>query len=136
MSEEELLDVKSLYEKREKEILLELGKMKPEDANYQKLLNQAKTYAEIRNADETADLTRINNNAKNELEEARISIDVKKTKNESARIWVDLGRIAAAVYTSIRTPFIAYHMEEYSNPYKKMEQSMTKLKDDLMGRFR
>lgn len=136
MSDEELLDVKSLYERREKEILLELGKMKPEDANYQKLLNQAKVYAEIRNADETTDLTRFNNNAKNELEEARISIDVKKTKNESARIWVDLGRIAAAVYTSIRTPFIAYHMEEYSNPYKKMEQSMTKLKDDLMGRFR
>lgn len=136
MSDEELLDVKSLYEKREKEILLELGKMKPEDANYQKLLNQAKTYAEIRNADETADLTRFNNNAKNELEEARIEVDVKKTKNETARIWVDLGRIAAAVYTSIRTPYISYHMEEYSNPYKKMEQSMTKLKDDLMGRFR
>ena len=136
MSEEELLDVKSLYEMREKEILLKLGRMEPEDPNYQKLLNQAKTYAEIRNADETADLTRLNNNAKNELEEARIEVDVKKTKNETARIWVDLGRIAAAVYTSIRTPFISYHMEEYSNPYKKMEQSMTKLKDDLMGRFR
>jgi len=136
MSDEELLDVKSLYEMREKEILLKLGRMEPEDPNYQKLLNQAKTYAEIRNADETADLTRLNNNAKNELEEARIEVDVKKTKNETARIWVDLGRIAAAVYTSIRTPFISYHMEEYSNPYKKMEQSMTKLKDDLMGRFK
>lgn len=136
MSDEELLDVKSLYEKREKEVLLELGKMKPDDANYQKLLNQAKTYAEIRNADENTDITRFNNNAKNELEEARIEVDAKKAKNETARIWVDLGRIAAAVYTSIRTPFIAYHMEEYSNPYKKMEQSMTKLKDDLMGRFR
>lgn len=136
MTDEELLDVKALYEKREKEVLLELGKTKPEDANYQKLLNQAKIYAEIRNADETADLTRINNNAKNELEEARIAIDVKKTKNETARIWVDLGRIAAAIYTSIKTPFISYQMEENLNSYKKMEQSMSRLSDNLLGRFK
>lgn len=134
--DEELMDVKTLYERREKEVLLELGKMKPDDAGYQKLLNQAKIYAEIRNADETSDLTRVNNNAKNELEEARIAVDVKKTKNETARIWVDLGRIVAAIYTSIRSPFISYHMEEYSNPYKKMEQSMDRLKDNLLGRFK
>lgn len=136
MTDEELLDVKALYEKREKEILLELGKMKPEDANYQKLLNQAKTYAEIRNADETSELTRINNNAKNELEEARINIDVKKTKNETARIWVDLSRIAAAIYTSIKAPFVSYQMEEHYNSYKKMEQSMSRLSDNLLGRFK
>lgn len=136
MSDEEMLDIHALHEMREKEILLEIGKLKPEDPNRQKLFSELKILAEIRNADETTDLNRLNNQAKNELEETRLAIDTKKANNETARIWVDLGRIAAAVYTSIRTPFIAYHMEEYSNPYKKMEQSMTKLKDDLMGRFR
>jgi len=61
---------------------------------------------------------------------------MKKAGNETARIWVDLGRIAAAIYTSIRAPFISYHMEEYSNPYKKMEQSMARLSENLMGRFK
>lgn len=134
--EEQLMENRALLERRLHECLEALGKMKLDDNNYQKILNQVKIYSEILNADDNTEVNRLNNNAKNETEDRRVTIEAKKTKNETARIWLDLASIFIDFGSAIASPFMSYRMEEHMNSYKKMEVSIDKFRERVRRKRR
>lgn len=81
-----------LLEQREREGYEELGRLKYDDPLRGKVLNEVKTYSDIRIAFESQEQTRLNNNAKNDIEEQKLVIESEKIRNEKKRIGADVGK--------------------------------------------
>ena len=135
MSDEETMSLEELRDVREKECLIELGKMKFDDSNRTKVLNEWEKYAEARNNDAKADQARLDANAKNELDEARLAIEQAKVKAENKRFWADIAKIFAAAGITAGGNFMCYHMDETRNAYKDLKQGVRNLTDKLLGRL-
>lgn len=132
--DDENLSTAELLEKRKKEMLIALGKLKDDDPNRQKMVAEIKAYSEIQNADETLEQSRVNNNAKNELEEQRLVIDEMKAKNEARRIKVDIGKICAAVIIGFGGNLMSYNMDTVQNAYKECKLWAQKQYDKLLNK--
>lgn len=132
--DEELMSISQLKEKREKEVLIEAGKYKPGEAERTKIMNEAKLHAEIRNIDENLELTRINNQAKNEIEEEKLNIEREKVKTDRKRTRNDVLKILAAVVTYAGGTVVCYHMDKTENIYKRGERAVSDLWNFLSRR--
>ena len=91
------MSVEELVEKRLKENFEELGRRNYDDPNRSKIASEAKTLSEIKVALDSNELTRLNNNAKNDIEEQKLFIEQKKLENERKKIGADIGKVI--VYT-------------------------------------
>lgn len=135
MSDEEMLGLEELRDLREKEALIELGKLKYDDANRQKVFNEWKGIAEVRNNDIKVEQARLDSNTKNELDEERLAIDKAKAKAENKRFVADLLKIAAAVGIGIGGNYMSYRMDEVHNAYKDLKMEARNLKDKFLGKL-
>ena len=120
--EESKMSTEELLEKREKEVYLELGKIGFDDENRKQLMNEAKIFAEIRNANDQAENTRLNNNARNDIEEQKLVTEQERLKAEKARIAVDVGKIIAGVLGGIGMTVMSYNMDTLYTKDNRMQK--------------
>jgi len=135
MSDEEMMGLEELRDLREKEALIELGKLKYDDGNRQKVFNEWKGIAEVRNNDMKVEQARLDSNTKNELDEERLAIDKAKVKAENKRFVADLLKIVAAVGIGIGGNYMSYRMDEVHNAYKDLKMEARNLKDKFLGKL-
>lgn len=135
MTDDEMMSLEDLRDAREREALVELGKMSFDDANRQKVLNEWRAYAETRNADEKAEQARLDSNAKNEIDEERLAIEKSKVKADNKRFLTDMLKIFAAISIGIGGNYMSYRMDEVHNAYKDLKREALNLKDKFLGKF-
>lgn len=130
--EEEMMSTQELLEKREQEVYIELGKLEPTDPNYGKVLEAAKKYSEIRNTYETAEQTRLNNYAKNEVEMAKVDVEAKKAANDKRRTWVDLAKAGLFLIGGFASGFSGYMLDTWFQKDTRMQRFSEKVHDQIM----
>ena len=115
--EEKDMSLQDLLEKREKEVYLELGKVGMNDEKRRQLMSEAKTFAEIRNANDQAENTRLNNNARNDIEEQKIGVDAAK--------------IFVGVLSGLGMTMLSYNMDTLFTKDNKMQKFCEKVHEML-----
>ena len=112
------MDNMELLEQAEKNALIQLDRMEYNDPNRGKVVNEIETISKIRNAYDQTEQTRLNNNARNDIDEAKLVIETKKVENEKHRLVVDGIKIGAGVAVGIGGQYLSYHMEETKLAFK------------------
>lgn len=135
MDEEKNMSISELREKRIREGLILLGTLKDDDPLRQKVQNEIESLSRQQNADDTLELNRLNNNAKNEIEERRVDVELLKTQNDRKRLRVDIGKIFAGIFVGITGNVMCYNMDITKNVYKKGEQWVNRTYESLMKTF-
>ena len=130
--DEEMMSTMELLEKREQEIYVELGKLEPTDPNYGKVLEAAKKYSEIRNTYETAEQTRLNNYAKNEVEMAKVDVEAKKAANDKRRTWVDFAKAGMFLIGGFASGFSGYMMDTWFQKDKALGRLQDRIHDQIL----
>lgn len=125
-----------LYEAREKEMLEELGKTPFNDPNRLKLVESLDTIAKIRVNYDQLDQTRLNNNAKNDIEEEKLVIEHKKIENDKERIWASVITGLVSFFGGVSVVRWSYKMDENNWAYKDMKMFGTKAIDSVKGIFK
>ena len=125
-----------LYEEREREILEELGRREMTDTSRERLVKELDTIAKIKSTYEQNDQNRLNNYAKNEIEETRMEI-------EKAKVEVDKGKVVAGIITGLTSFFggcgmfwLSYHMDETQWAFKDMKNFGMKCVDGVKNLFK
>lgn len=132
--EESKMSTEELLEKREKEVYLELGKIGFDDEKRKQLMNEAKTFAEIRNANDQAENTRLNNNARNDIEEQKLVTEQERLKTEKAKIAVDVGKIVAGVLGGIGMTVMSYNMDTLYTKDNRVQKFAERIHEWLIMR--
>lgn len=91
MYEDKIAD---MIDTRSEEILEELGKTKMNESDYTTMTKNLETLQKINADRETRDQNRLNNNAKNELEEARLRLEEEKLKTQRLGNYLSVGQTA------------------------------------------
>lgn len=125
----EELSTMELLEQREKEVYEELGRLDMNDPKRGPLLNEAKTLAGIRVAYEETEQTRLNNNAKNDIEEEKLVIESEKLKNDKARMKLDFGKAAMYLFGGFASGLSSYMLEGWFQEYKPLKRFQERVHD-------
>lgn len=124
-------DIVGLTEERMKELLEQLGKMPIGDPAREKIVNELNDYSRIVDDYEGRDLKRLDNNAKNDIEEARLEIDAQKIILEKSRIRTERFKVFAYILSGIVTGMLSYNMDKIHISCKPL----AKLKDDFISKL-
>ena len=124
-------DIVGLTEERMKELLEQLGKMPMSDPGREKLVKELEDYSRIVDDYEGRDLKRLDNNAKTDIEEARLEIEAQKVLNERARNRTEKFKIFAYILSGIGTGMLSYNMDKIHISCKPL----AKLKDDFIAKI-
>ena len=128
----EMSNVRDLIEEREREALEELGRLKTDDPNRGKVLAEVKTIAEIRNSYDQTELTRLNNNAKNSIEEEKLVVEQQKVKNDTKRIRAELGKAAMFIAGGFIGNFGSYLLDTCFQKFTPLQRFADKLHEFSM----
>jgi hypothetical protein len=115
---DEARDNLELYEIREKEILEELGRLNMDDPKREKLWKELDTNARIRKAYSDSEQERLNNNAKNDIEEAKLVIEEKKLENDKNRTKTSVIQTILYILAGVGSYCASYHMEETKQVFR------------------
>lgn len=121
-----------LLEETERAAYEELKKLNFDDPNRKNVLNEAKTCAELRMTYEQNENTRLNNNAKNDLDEQRLVIEAEKVKNDKNRVRVDFTKGMLYFVGGIFSGFSSYMMSDWFQDYKPLTRFSEKMHDLLV----
>lgn len=110
-----------LYEEREREILEALGRMETSDPNRKNLIQELNTISTIRNNYDQTELTRLNNNARNDIEEAKLAVEEEKVKNDKNRAIATAVQSAVSIGVGTYLFHKSYHMDVKGYPFKDMK---------------
>lgn len=135
MDEEKNMSIAELREKRIREGLILLGTLKDDDPLRQKVQNEIESLSRQQNADDTLEMNRLNNNAKNEIEERRVDVEILKTQNDRRRLRVDIGKIFAGILVGTAGNVMCYNMDITKNIYRRGEQWVNRTYESLMKTF-
>ena len=135
MDEEKNMSISELREKRIREGLILLGTLKDDDPLRQKVQNEIESLSRQQNADDTLEMNRLNNNAKNEIEERRVDVELLKTQNDRKRLRVDIGKILAGILVGTAGNVMCYNMDITKNIYRRGEQWVNRTYESLMKTF-
>lgn len=124
-------DIVGLTEERMKELLEQLGKMPIGDPAREKIVEELNDYSRIVDDYEGRDLKRLDNNAKNDIEEARLEIDAQKIILEKSRIRTERFKVFAYILSGIGTGMLSYNMDKIHISCKPL----AKLKDDFINKL-
>lgn len=124
-------DIVGLTEERMKELLEQLGKMPIGDPAREKIVEELQDYSRIVDDYEGRDLKRLDNNAKNDIEEARLEIDAQKIILEKSRIRTERFKVFAYILSGIGTGMLSYNMDKIHISCKPL----AKLKDDFINKL-
>ena len=123
-----------LLEQREREGYEELGKLKYDDPIRGKVLNELKTLSDIRNDFESQEQTRLNNNAKNDIEEQKLVIESEKIRNEKKRIGAEVGKAVLYFVGGFSSMFGSYMLGEWFQKDSSMHRFGERLHDMITKR--
>lgn len=132
--EEEQMSTQELLETREKEVYLALGKVGFDDPKRQKLMNEAKTFSEIRIANEQSENNRLNNNARNDIEEQKLVIENERIKVDKRRTAVDIAKIVVYTVAGIAINITSYMMDPWFQKDSRMQRFGERIHDMLTKR--
>ena len=132
--EEKDMSLQDLLEKREKEVYLELGKVGMNDEKRRQLMSEAKTFAEIRNANDQAENTRLSNYAKNEIEEQKLLVEQERCKVEKRKIGMDAAKIFVGVLSGLGGAMLSYNMDTLFTKDNRMQKFCEKVHEMLTFR--
>lgn len=124
-------DIVGLTEERMKELLEQLGKMPIGDPAREKIVEELQDYSRIVDDYEGRDLKRLDNNAKNDIEEARLEIDAQKIILEKSRIRTERFKVCTYILSGIGTAMLSYNMDKIHISCKPL----AKLKDDFISKL-
>ena len=123
-----------LYEKREHEVLERLGQTEHDDPNRKNLVNELTALSSIRVSYEQTEQTRLNNNARNDIDEEKLRIEQAKLENERDRnkaIWI---QALLSFFAGTALTMKSYHMDEKGHPYNDLKVQGMKLIERMRGR--
>jgi len=129
MNEEK--DIVGLAETRMTELYERLGNMSADDPNREKIVKEIGEHSRIVDDYEGRDLKRLDNNAKNDIEEARLEIEAQKILNERARNRTERIKIFMYALFGVGTGMLSYNMDKVHIAAKPL----AKLKDDFIGKL-
>lgn len=123
-----------LYEKREHEVLEQLGRTEHDDPNRKNLVNELTALSSIRVSYEQTEQNRLNNNARNDIDEEKLRIEQGKLENEKERNKTLMAQSLLSLFVGIGLTMKSYHMDERGYPYKDLKVQGMKLIDRMRGR--
>lgn len=111
-----------LYKEREREDLEKLGRMTIEDPNRKGVVAELTSLSSILNSYEQTDQTRLNNNARNDIEEQKLVIENEKVKNDKKRTTAMWVQTFLSVGVGSYLTFKSYKMDEHGYPFKDLKE--------------
>ncbi len=110
-----------LLEERQKDLVEQLNRMAIDDPKRPKVQDELDLISKIIVNMKTQDETRLNNNARNSIEEERLRIEHKKL--ESDKIWrgITIGTSVLGVASGYLMQCKSYHMEEANYAFKALK---------------
>lgn len=124
-------DIVELVEDRMRELLDNLGNRQIDDAKREAVVRELESYSKIVDQYEARDQRRMDNNAKNDIEEQRIVIDQMKVLNDKAKNRSEMFKWIFYILGSGGFGFWAYNMDKMHLGNKRM----LRLVDDLLGKL-
>lgn len=123
------LEILKQVAKNESEQLL---KMKYDDPNRPKQVDAVETVSKLCIAYEQLEQNRLSNNAKNDVEEAKLIIEDKKLENERLKMKHDTKRTWYYMVAALFGTWLSYNLGETTVAYKKMEDAAKSIKEGIM----
>ncbi len=125
-----------LYEEGERKILEEYNKLDPDDPKRTELLKQLTGISAIRNNYEQTEQNRLNNNARNDIEEQKLVIQEEQAKNDKLKILVWGGLTLLGYGLGHYDQIKSYHMEEKGFAFKGLKNYGERLQEKALSLFR
>lgn len=119
-------------EKRIQEAIEELGKLNFDDPNRGKLLNEIKTLKELQIAEQQTDDSRMNNSARNDIEEQKLQIEEQKVKNDRRKNGTDIAKLVVYGLLGVGMSFSSYMMDNWFHKDTGMYRFGEKMHDFLI----
>ena len=116
------VEVRELMETSLQKSYEEWNEMKDGDENKPKKLNEIKTLAEVMNNYDKTNQERLNDNAKNSIDEARIKIEEAKVKNDHKRIVLGWGEIGIGLTFGALINFANFILSENMQADKGLQR--------------
>lgn len=120
-----------LYEKREHEVLEKLGQMELTDPHRKDLTAELSAYSTIRNAYETTEQKRLENNAKNDIKEETLRIQVEKAKVEKQKMILGAAQFVVGIVIGGVFQMKSYHMDEKGFSFKGLKNLGEKITERI-----
>ena len=124
-------DIVELTEDRMRELLDNLGNRQIDDQKREAIVREFEIYAKVVDQYESRDQRRMDNNAKNDIEEQRIVIDHQKVLNDKAEIRSNNIRWILHILGSGLFGYVAYHMDKKYLGNKRM----LRIVDELLAKL-
>lgn len=118
-----------LLEEVEKEGLEELKRRNYDDPARKSIMAEVKTCSDIRVANAQVELDRVNNNAKNSIEEERIMIEREKVKTDRKRGRTEIAKAIIYFVGGAAMHITSYFMEAAFQRYPQMSRFADQLHD-------
>lgn len=125
-------DVRDLSEARLKEAYEELGKLNYSDDQRRKVLDEVKILADIDSQMAQNEEQRLNNNAKNSIEEEKLVIEKMKLENDRARMKFDIGKVFVYTLGGIGMQFSSYLLDTWFQKIPACQRFSEKLHDMIV----
>ncbi len=117
--------IDELRETRIHEAYEELGRLKYDDPNRGKVMSEIKVLEEIKLNEANAESTRLNNNAKCDIEEQKLVVERERTQIEKKKIRSTWGQIAAYFIAGFGSLGAGYLLD----PWFQKNPQMTKFSE-------
>ena len=132
MNEEEVKTNEELLEEREKQALIELGKLKVDDDKRGKVVGEAKTLSEIRINYMKAEAEAANNQAKIAVEQRKLDIEADRAKTERKRARWDGAKAIIYLFGGLATGLGSYMLDPWFQKDQRFQRFGEKLHDFVM----
>lgn len=114
------MDNLDLLEQVENQALKCVLNMADNDENRAKKISEIETISKVRNNYEQNEQNRLNNNAKNDIEEEKLAVERMKIELEHKKIKVNVGSTVLYFLASCAGTWTAYNMEEVKLAFKPL----------------
>ena len=115
-------NTRELIETRLKEACVELGKMEPHDPKRKEVLAEIDTLNKSLMSYDQTENDRLATNAKNDLDQQRINVEIEKVRNDGRKIKLGWGQVIIGVLAGLGINTWSYLMAEYAQPDKPMQK--------------
>lgn len=124
--------IDELRETRIHEAYEELGRMKYDDPNRGKVMSEIKALEEIKLNEANAESTRLNNNAKCDIEEQKLEVERERTRIEKKKIRSTWGQIGAYFVAGFGSLGASYLLDPWFQKNPQMTKFSERLRDLIL----
>ena len=129
---DEVMNTNDLREKQIHDAYVEIGRLKYDDPNRGKVLSEIKSLEEIKRDEENAETTRLNNNARNDIEEQKIDVERERCSIEKRKIRSTWGQIGAYFIAGFGSLGASYLLDPWFQKNPNFTKFSEKLRDKIL----